>query len=407
MFKSTSLKKIAIVMENLKYGGATTHLLTLINNKKFKHTQFTIITNKTNNAVKSILKSCNKKQVKIIYYHTLNVTLAKSNFLKLFFFIIKPLLFLISIRQMYKILDKVNYDLLLANCGGYGDFRSEMASIFASRLLKKRNIHLLIHHCFSKPKIWFFLINFINLFIGKIINGLIFVSFATKNSIKKNTLLFTFFNNKYSVIHNGIVLRKIKKKKLDYFRTRNGTIKVGMLSRIEAYKGQIDLIEGFNKLPESLKVKYKIFFVGSGDAKEVNYLKKKIYDYKLERFIKITKYINKESILILQNFNLFFSLTRDFEGFGYSIAEALYAGVPVVSTKVGGVTEFLNNKNSMLIKPMDTKSITKIFKDFAYNKKKWKAKIISGKSLIKNNFNSNIMSSNYLNYFIKNEKIQN
>jgi len=85
----------------------------------------------------------------------------------------------------------------------------------------------------------------------------------------------------------------------------------------------------------------------------------------------------------------------------------LYAGVPVVSTKVGGVTEFLNNKNSMLIKPMDTKSITKIFKDFAYNKKKWKAKIISGKSLIKNNFNSNIMSSNYLNYFIKNEKIQN
>ena len=86
MFKSTSLKKIAIVMENLKYGGATTHLLTLINNKKFKHTQFTIITNKTNNAVKSILKSCNKKQVKIIYYHTLNVTLAKSNFLKFFFF---------------------------------------------------------------------------------------------------------------------------------------------------------------------------------------------------------------------------------------------------------------------------------------------------------------------------------
>ena len=88
MFKSTSLKKIAIVMENLKYGGATTHLLTLINNKKFKHTQFIIITNKTNNAVKSILKSCNKNQVKIIYYHSLNITLSKSNFLKLFFFLL-------------------------------------------------------------------------------------------------------------------------------------------------------------------------------------------------------------------------------------------------------------------------------------------------------------------------------
>ena len=37
-----------------------------------------------------------------------------------------------------------------------------------------------------------------------------------------------------------------------------------MLSRIEEYKGQLDLIEGFNKLPKNYKSKCIVFLVGSG-----------------------------------------------------------------------------------------------------------------------------------------------
>ena len=40
---------------------------------------------------------------------------------------------------MYFILKKLNYDLLFAICGGYGDFRSETAGLIASRLLKFKN----------------------------------------------------------------------------------------------------------------------------------------------------------------------------------------------------------------------------------------------------------------------------
>ena len=73
MTKLKRLKKIAIVIENLTYGGTTTHLISLINSVQFKGVKFVIITNKTNLAVKDILNSCNKNKIKIIYYNSFNV----------------------------------------------------------------------------------------------------------------------------------------------------------------------------------------------------------------------------------------------------------------------------------------------------------------------------------------------
>ena len=39
-----SPKTIAVMMENIEYGGATTHLKTLIKNKVFSNTNFILIT---------------------------------------------------------------------------------------------------------------------------------------------------------------------------------------------------------------------------------------------------------------------------------------------------------------------------------------------------------------------------
>ncbi len=402
MTKPKRLKKIAIVMENLLYGGATTQLITLINSAQFKGVKFIIITNRTNLAAKDILNSCDKNKIKIIYYNSLNYIKLNNIFLKILFFLFKPALFLISIYQMYYILKKYNYDVLLADCGGYGDFRDEMASIFASKILGRTNLYLMIHHCYSKPRIWSYLINLFNLFIGKCVTGLIFISFATKRSIKKNTKLFDLLQNQNVIIHNGIYLKKIKKIKINNFKTKKGILKIGMLSRIEKYKGQLDLVEGFSKLPKKLQLKYKVFFVGNGTTNDIRYLQNKIDNYRLNNYFKIVKYINRDSLIILSNFDLFFSLTRDFESFGYSLAEALYAGIPVVSTKVGGTTEFLNHNNAELIKPMDIKAISKLLEDFVFKRKKWKKKALNGKNLIIRNFNSEIMSKKYLKFFSKN-----
>ena len=75
---------------------------------------------------------------------------------KIIFHSLRPILFVISIFQMIKIFKKNKFDIILANCGGFGDFRSEISGVFAAKFLKNENINLLIHHNYTKPKYWHF-----------------------------------------------------------------------------------------------------------------------------------------------------------------------------------------------------------------------------------------------------------
>lgn len=400
--KKIKIQNIAVLFENIEYGGATTHLINLINSNNYKFVKFCIITNKDNKAINNILSSCSKNSYKIIYYNSLFIPFTDLKILKLVHFFLKPFLFIFSIFQMIKIIKEIKFDILLANFGGYGDFRTEISGIIAAKILQNKNLFLLIHHCYTKPFIWNNLVNkFLSSLIGRYVKGIIFVSNATKKNILKNTSLTKFFKGKLAVIHNGVDIKNKKFKKIKIFNKYKSKLKVLMLSRIESYKGHEDLIEAFGELPEKIKDKYIIFFVGTGKSSHIKILKKKIILSNLQKNFKFFNFLNFNSIDILKSVDIFFSLTRDFEGFGYSIAESLIAKTPVVSTKVGGTIEFLNKHNSELINPRDVKKISKILEKFSENRLNFKKKTIKGKILIEKKFNSELMASKFYNFFYK------
>ena len=92
-----------------------------------------------------------------------------------------------------------------------------------------------------------------------------------------------------------------------------------MLSRIETYKGQMDLIQGFSRLSNNIQKKLKIYFIGDGNKKEVEKLKKIIFSKNLENYFVFTGYIDCESTLIVSKLDLLLSLTRTFEALIVSI----------------------------------------------------------------------------------------
>ena len=92
-------------------------------------------------------------------------------------------------------------------------------------------------------------------------------------------------------------------------------------------------------------------------------------------------------------------MTKNFEGFGLSIAEAMSVGTPILATDVGAVHEFFNNDCGKLIRPSQIEDIKNSLIDFCDNKKDWDNKAQLAKDKLEKNFNAEIMGAKYMNHF--------
>lgn len=293
------------------------------------------------------------------------------------------------------ILKKINYNFFLANCGGYGGFRSEISAIFSSRINGVKNNFLLVHHNYQKPRFWRFFLILIDNLAKHLVKNIIFVSFATMKSVLNNSGLKSTTKRKYSVIYNGLNQKSKDKKKVLIFKKNKKIIYLGMLSRIEKYKGQEDLINSIKLLKKEDRKKFHVIFVGRGDKNHLKKIKSYIAQKKLKKYFTFKNYIHKDSVSILKNFDIFLSLTRDFEGFGYSIAEAMLSKIPVISTNVGGTKEFLNKKNSNIVKAHSPENISELLKDYLKNKSQWHEKAKYASKYISKKHSAEIMGAKF------------
>ena len=394
------IKSIGLIWENIEYGGMCTTIEDLLNSKRFKNVKVTFFTNTSNRTIRLLKDNISNKNVKFIYYSSLNILDTKNFFLKSIFFLLKPLLFLMSIIQFFIILKKYKFDIFFAECGGYGGFRSDMAAVISAKILNYPKILMAIHHEYGSPKIWFNTIKLINFLIGKILSSLIFGSHAVKKNININTPLNKKIKNQI-VIHHGVKKEKNFKHKYNLkktFLSEKNKYNVGIISRIERTKGHMNLILAFSKIDEDLKKQFKFFFIGVDSNNEINKLKKKINELELTDYFIFTGYLKVDKCSIFKNLDLLISLTTTFEGFGLSIAESMLYGVPILTTNVGAVPEFVNNKNGKLINPDNEKELIASLKSFIIFNKEWKKKAKIAKKDIKNKFSVNKMANAYMNH---------
>lgn len=185
------------------------------------------------------------------------------------------------------------------------------------------------------------------------------VSYKNKETLIKN---FDLPENKIKVIYNCIdvdhirnydseIVRELRLK----FSINNSALVFGTVGRLDRQKGHEYLINAskkvIEKLPNSL-----FLFVGQGKLRDQ--LNQKIKDNDLSDHFRIVGYQeNLPEILALIDI---FVLPSVFEGFPFSILEAMAAKKPVIATNVGGVPEIItNNVNGILVEPMDPDALAK------------------------------------------------
>lgn len=168
---------------------------------------------------------------------------------------------------------------------------------------------------------------------------------------------------KYHLVYNGIDTEKFNKyknikKELDKFT-------IGYAGRIANNKGIDVLLEAFGRLSE----KYDNIYLQLAGTDEKNYLKQIqqfIDGHNLQNRI---KYLGNQKDMerYYKKLNLFVLPSVVKEAFGLVLCEAMYCGVPVITTNSGAQGEIITNgSDGTIVQAGDAKALAKSIED-AYN----------------------------------------
>lgn len=139
-------------------------------------------------------------------------------------------------------------------------------------------------------------------------------------------------------------------------RQANVARSILFLSRFIPEKGIYELLEAFSLLANNFP---EVTLVMAGDGPERERMEQWVKEKGLIDRIKFPGYLRgKEKTQILLNSDIFVFPTYHGEGCPVSLLEAMAAGLPVVTTEAGGITDvFTNKENGVLLNNVSPKEI--------------------------------------------------
>jgi len=403
---------IAIVWEQKEWGGIDSYLCYMINNWPNQHDSFVIYYNKENKGALRLKKILNNK-VEVSFKEIRSSFRFKEcvNFmdvlLKLTAYIITPLLFIHSIIKYKNIFKHENFDVVMAQNGGYPGSYGVISSLFAASSTGIPVRTLVVHHAATKPD---FLQNSFRLIMEKklsvILSSVISVSKVTEETLLKNTRIFDDQNCYVTVIDNGIPSdsehnnnNESNAHLLTPTINVNDKLKIGILGRLEPYKGHDDFLCALSLLSDKCRNKISVDIIGSYNKCDYDRLMSIIKILDLKDFVNIKGYVDLPVRDIVNQLDLLAMVTKTFEGFGLTIIEALYQNVPVLATKVGVVPEIFSNDSSLLVNVGDYNDIARAIELFVNspNKEIFISEEVKQKLA---RYDAKYMASRYHQYFM-------
>ncbi len=362
--------KIGFYWIQKDYGGVDTHLLNLIKFWPSQDDQFIVFTNRDNDGFISIKDNLKKLGVKHFIFVSSGWEFLNYKIIKILHYIFFPIYFVYQVLNIIFEIKKFKLDCIIVQNGGYpGSFKS-LASICASWVLKLNKRILIIHHgSLHNNVLRRFLEKYLDFIIPQLSSDVVTVSRATRN-----TLIYLRgwdpTRSPIRVIHNGIENKKIKKYKSlrKQLKVDNDKILLGIVGRIDRYKGHEDLIIAISELPNEVRKKIRVVIIGKPKNKiELDRLKALAKKLNVLEYLIFIGYWKGDIREVISQLSILAMVTKDFEGFGYTILEAMSCKIPVLCTDVGAVKEFVNSDMVTIIPPEDPSSINTFLNDFCKN----------------------------------------
>ncbi|MFY9462657.1 MAG: glycosyltransferase family 4 protein, partial [Candidatus Sungiibacteriota bacterium] len=137
----------------------------------------------------------------------------------------------------------------------------------------------------------------------------------------------------------------------------NNTLLIGVIAELTRNKGLTYLIDALHHLSlQPTNYKLQTFIIGEGEQRRE--LETKIKKCGLEKTITLLGF-NTDARAALAGIDIFV-LPSLKEGLPYGVMEAMAAGLPVIATRVGGLTDLItDNTDGLLVSPKDSNALAR------------------------------------------------
>lgn len=355
-------------------GGVDSQTLSLLRNWPSQEDQFVLMFNSDSKGCRRI--SDELKQLGVILKELPPGGFTNNIFKKLFNFLFFPAHFiLLKMKARRELQSLGHFDALLIQNGGYPGHWKSLAALWAAHELKIPKRILVIHHGALHNNIVRRLgESLVDYMVHRWATDIVAVSRATRQTLI-NHRGFDPYKNPIRVIHNGIDRTTVNNDEAvvlrNEFNIAGNKILLGMVGRIERYKGHEDLLLALDELPPAEKERFVALFIGTGDDVEVARLKRMADQLGLANQVMFTGYLQGDPVRLIAQLDLLLMLTKDFEGFGLTIAEAMFAKTPVVATSVGAIPEYVHEGVASLVHPESPSDIRNVLLDYLADSKKF------------------------------------
>lgn len=337
------MSKIFIAANTMMIGGIETSLISFLNTIDYsRHTVTLLLQEKSGELLNKI-----PSKVEVIEYKPFNDKNIIVRKIK------NRLRFIKFIRD-----NKNKYDVSIC----YASY-IYLPSIFVRKICK--NNYMWVHCDYTKIYNNKEFIKFRNKYGYMKFKNLVFVS---KDSLNN----YSFKNKKqnYLLCRNLLPYEKIIKQSNEEieFDSQNTTF-LNVSRHAECSKKISRIIEATTMLLEEKINDFTILLVGNG--RDTDSYKKQVIENKLDKQVKFIEattnpfpYYKKADC---------FLMTSDYEGGPITVFESLILGLPVITTDVGDVKEYVNEFNGIIIKK-NSAELKEAMKEIILNKKKFDVK---------------------------------
>lgn len=229
---------------------------------------------------------------------------------------------------------------------------------------------------------------------------------VSKYTVDELTDLYGIDKTKIHVIYNGVDIERFKPRpNRAELRQEFGLEKdqkvVLFVGRLYHRKG-IDTL--LRSVPPVLKEFSNVKFVisGTGFKQKEESLRNLAKELDIEDHVTFLGYVPDDKLPLLYSASDIFVLPAIYENFPFAILEAQATGLPVISTKVGGIPEILvDNENGFVIEPRDPTQLTQKVLTLLQDPKLAKEMGDRGRKLIEEKFDWRLITAQVIDLYHK------